>query len=134
MTFSRRSTVIVGLCALFIPFAFEAYARVTCYGPEGWAGDLLILGPSLLIALGCLATSNPLRSVGASLGLTVALGFAYHSECIRPYEGGGASFIGLILFFAAPVGAGVGAWIAETLCMIFRLRIYNPPLEAPDAR
>ena len=134
MTIARRTAVVAGLCAMLIPLGFEGFARVTCYGAEGGWGDLILMGPSLLIALGCLATSNPLRSLGASLGLTMVLWFMYHRECVAPYVGGGASFLALLIFFAAPIGAGFGAWIAETICLIFRFRIAEGEVEVPNAR
>jgi hypothetical protein len=133
MVLRRNVTVVVALCSIALPLGFDAFTRVACYGGYGWA-DLFILVPSLLIALGLIATSNPLRSVGAAVGFTAALAYAYHSECVRPYEGGGASFIGLIMFFAVPFCTGAGAWLAETLSMVLRIKVDNPEVAAPDAR
>ena len=50
---------------------------------------LLPLAPALV----SLVTSNPLRAVGACALLAPWLVFAYYTDCVRPYSGGGASMV-----------------------------------------
>jgi hypothetical protein len=132
MLLRRKVAVNIALCALLIPIGFDVFTRFDCYGGYGWF-DILILGPSLLAAVICSLLVNPLQGVGASLGLTAALAFAYNSECVRPYEGGGASFIGLIMLFVCPISTAIGAFIFETLTMVFRLKISESRVGPSDA-
>jgi hypothetical protein len=132
MVLRRNVAVRIAFCALLLPIGFDVFTRIDCYGGYGWF-DIFVLGPSLLIAVICSLLVNPLQGVGASLGLTAALAFAYNSECVRPYVGGGASFIGLIMLFVCPILTGVGALIFETLSMMFRLKISESPVGPSDA-
>src|SRR4051812_33625692 len=117
MVLRRNVAVSIALCALLLPIGFDVFTRIDCYGGYGWF-DIFVLGPSFLIAVICSVLVNPLQGVGASLGLTAALAFAYNHECVRPHAGGGASFIGLILVVVCPISTGVGAFLFETLTMM----------------
>ena len=60
-------------------------------------------------------TSNPLRSLAASLSFAPWLVLAYSVDCVAPYSGGGASMIYvpviLLGFFTSLAGAFVLPWL-----------------------
>ena len=124
MALSRKAAERIGFAAVAAALASAVFVRFGCFGFDSpWAilADLLVFGPSLLIGVACVSTSNPLRAVGASAGFIFASSFAYYTECIRPYEGGGASFIGLVLIVLVPICTGMGIFAFEITYLLAKL-------------
>lgn len=62
-----------------------------------------------------LATRNPLRSVGASIVAISFYALAYYTDCIAPYEGGGASMIYVVVILYGTPLAVLGGFIAGSI-------------------
>jgi hypothetical protein len=123
MALARKSAERIGLAALALALGCVVFTRINCFGFDSlWAvlADLLVFGPSLIGGVACASTSKPLRAIGAAGGLILATGFAYYSECVRPYEGGGASFIGLALLVVVPACTLVGVFVFELIDLVFQ--------------
>lgn len=123
MALARKSAERIGFAALAVALGCVAFTRLNCFGFDSfWTilADLLVFGPSLIGGVACVSSSNPLRAIGAAAGITFATSFAYYSECVRPYEGGGASFVGLALLVLVPACTVVGIVGFEILYLSFR--------------
>ena len=123
MALARKSAQRIGFAALAVALGCAVFARFRCFGFDSpWAilADLLIFGPSLIGGVACVSTSNPLRALGAAAGIIFATSYAYYSECVRPYEGGGASFIGLALIVIVPACTVVGIVAFEIVYLAVR--------------
>lgn len=56
-----------------------------------------------------LFTSNPARAIGAALTVIPFYLMAYHTDCVLPYQGGGASMIYVVvIFFGTPAALIIG--------------------------
>lgn len=96
MIISRKLALSLGLAAVAAILAQQAFNSFSCYHHSlldylGAVGIFLLI--PLLPALVSLLTANPLRAVGACLLLSPWLWFAYYTDCVAPYAGGGASLI-----------------------------------------
>lgn len=96
MIVSRNAARLLGISAVAAVLAQQAFNSFSCYDHSlldylRAVGVFLFL--PLLPALVSLLTANPLRAVGACLLLSPWLWFAYYTDCVAPYAGGGASLI-----------------------------------------
>ena len=105
----------------------QAFNSFACYGHDlrGYLGALGFVAIPLLPAVFALFTKNPFRAVGAALLFAPWLLFAYYTDCVRPYQGGGASmiYVAVLMYglpcaligalLAGPVLRGLGITIAE---------------------
>lgn len=104
-------TSIVGVALL------QAFNSFACYGHDlmGYLDALTFIAIPMAPALMALLTKNPLRAITASLSFAPWLMFAYYTDCIRPYQGGGASMIYVAVlvhgFFCTLTGALIGGWL-----------------------
>lgn len=96
MVIPRRQAVVAGIAAIALVIALQAFNSVGCYD-HTLPVFMQVLGMFLLVpllpAVISLFTANPLRAVGACLLFAPWLVFAYYTDCVRPYQGGGASMI-----------------------------------------
>lgn len=126
MTISRRSARILGVTAIVGILLLQAFNSMACYdhslmGYLGAVGFFLVI--PLLPAVVSLATANPLRAVGACLLLAPWLAFAYYTDCIRPYAGGGASMVYVAVLFWGTPCALLGALLTGPVLRLFGMRV-----------
>lgn len=96
MVIPRKHALIGGIAAILAVIALQALNSFGCYN-HTLMTFVQVLGMFLLVpllpALISLLTANPLRAVGACLLFAPWLVFAYYTDCVRPYQGGGASMV-----------------------------------------
>jgi len=70
MLISRSRSLLLGISAIAVIIAIQAFNSFACYGHDPWT-FLTVLGTflvaPLLVAIVSLTTANPLRAVGACL-------------------------------------------------------------------
>jgi hypothetical protein len=123
---SRKSARIFGVAAIAGILLQQAFNSAACYdhslmGYLGAVGFFLVI--PLLPAAVSLATANPLRAVGACLLLSPWLVFAYYTDCIRPYAGGGASMIYVAVLFWGTPCAALGVLLTGPVLRLFGIRV-----------
>ena len=100
-------------CALPQAKTFEGYDWSAVSWPPGTGReDLLGLGfvaIPLVPALLALPSANPVRAVGACLLFAPWLAYAYYIDCIRPYTGGGASMVYVLVVMGGLPSSIIGA-------------------------
>jgi len=96
---SRNSALRYGLSAVAVIIGLELFNGLACYH-HGLSGQLIALGfvavgflPGLIV----LFSKNPLRTVGSALLFAPWLMLAFYTDCVRPYQGGGASMIYVVV-------------------------------------
>lgn len=104
----------------------QAFNSVACYKHD--LGDFLMVSAffvlvPLLPALVSLALSNPLRAVGACVLFAPWLLVAYYTDCARPYSGGGASMIYVVVFMFGTITSLIGALITNSITKSFGVEI-----------
>jgi hypothetical protein len=112
MLISRRQALTTGMTAIALVIALQAFNSVGCYRHTlptfVQVVGMFVLVP-LLPALVSLLTANPLRAVGACLLFAPWLVLAYYTDCVRPYQGGGASMIYVAVLMWGTPCAIIGA-------------------------
>jgi hypothetical protein len=112
---SRTSAIWAGICAIVAVVALQGLNSAMCYHNdlrEFVEGLLFFVAPTLAIAVFTLFTRNPLRAVVACVCFAPWLLFAYYTDCVRPYTGGGASMIYVAVLFCGVPSAALGAAVA----------------------
>jgi len=121
MKLSRARAALVGTASIGIVVVIQVFNSVACYKHdlEGVLAGLAFVAMPMLPAIISLALPNPLRAVGASAFFAPWLVFAYVTDCIIPYSGGGASmsYVAVVLWGTpcAVLGAFVAAPLAKRL-------------------
>ena len=112
MVISRKHAFITGVAAIAAVIALQAFNSVGCYDHTlvmfATTLGMFVLVPLLPAAIS-LFSANPLRAVGACLLFAPWLVFAYYTDCIRPYQGGGASMVYVAVLFWGTPCAIIGA-------------------------
>ena len=112
MLISRRQALTTGMTAIALVIALRAFNSVGCYR-HTLSTFLQVVGMFVLVpllpALVSLLTANPLRAVGACLLFAPWLVLAYYTDCVRPYQGGGASMIYVAVLMWGTPCAIIGA-------------------------
>lgn len=126
MVISRKHALIGGVAAIFAVIALQAFNSIGCYD-HTLLTFVQVLGMFLLVpllpALISLLTANPLRAVGACLLFAPWLVFAYYTDCVRPYQGGGASMVYVgVLLWGTPC-AIVGALLTGPVMRLFGVSV-----------
>lgn len=126
MIVAYRRAQLLGVAAIAGIVALQAFNSVACYDHDlstflGAVGVLLVA--PLLPALLSLRTANPLRAVGACLLLAPWLVFAYYTDCVRPYAGGGASLVYVAVLLWGTPSAVVGALVAGPVLRAFGVTV-----------
>lgn len=126
MTFTHKRAIHIGLAAIAGVLLLQAFSSSTCYEHD-FVSFLMaagfFLGPALLITTVCLFTANPLRAVGSCLLFAPWLVFAYYTDCIRPYEGGGASMVYVLVLLLGTPCALLGALITGPVMRLLNISI-----------
>lgn len=126
MVISHRKALVGGVTAIAGVVALQAFNSVGCYD-HTLLTFVKVLGAFLLVpllpALISLLTANPLRAVGACLLFAPWLMFAYYTDCVRPYEGGGASMIYVAVLLWGTPCAVAGALITGPVMRLFGLSV-----------
>ncbi len=126
MQISRNRAVLVGISAIVGVVAIQTFNSIACYNHDLQL-FLTTLGTFLLIpllpAIISLATSNPLRAVGACLLFAPWLLLAYYTDCVRPYTGGGASMIYVAVLLWGTPSSIVGALMSGPVMRAFRVTV-----------
>lgn len=121
MRITRKRALQLGLAAIVGIVSMQAFNSFLCYG-HGPVLFLLGLGfvlVPLLPALLVLPTSNPLRAVGACVLFAPWLVYAYYTDCIKPYAGGGASMVYVLVVTGGLPSAIVGALVTGPVMRMF---------------
>lgn len=126
MTVGYPRARALGVAAIAAVIALQAFNSFVCYGND-FATFLMglgvFLGIPLLAAVVSLFTANPLRAVGACVLFAPWLVFAYYTDCVRPYEGGGASMIYVAVLFWGTPCAILGALVTGPMMRLFGISI-----------
>ena len=126
MIISRKLSIATGIAAIAAILAQQAFNSFSCYDHSLMSYLAVVgffLGIPLLPALISLVTANPLRAVGACLLLSPWLGFAYYTDCVKPYSGGGASMIYVAVLLWGTPSSLVGALITGPLLRIVGVKV-----------
>lgn len=114
-TFTKASARRIALLAVAVVVGLELFNGAACYHHK-LHGQLVSLGfvaVGFLPGLVMLFTKNPLRTVGAALLFAPWLPLAFYTDCVRPYQGGGASMIYIaVVLYGLPCSL-VGALLTE---------------------
>lgn len=124
-TISRRSALRFGLISIAIVIGLELFNGVVCYhhGVEGQLIGLSLVAIGFLPGLGVLFSKNPLRTVGAAMLFAPWLLFAFYTDCVRPYQGGGASMIYVAVVMYGFPCAAVGALLTGPVLKFLRITV-----------
>lgn len=126
MVIPRKQAVVAGVIAIACVLALQALNSIGCY-EHTLVTFVQVLGMFLLVpllpALMSLFTANPLRAVGACLLFAPWLVFAYYTDCVRPYQGGGASMIYVAVLLWGTPCAVVGALLTGPVMRLFGLTV-----------
>lgn len=101
--------------------AVELFNGTVCY-KHGLTGQLVALAfvaAGFLPGLAALGTNNPIRTAGASLLFIPWLMFAFYTDCIAPYQGGGASMIYIAVVILGFPSAALGAFLTGPVLKAF---------------
>ena len=114
MKIPRLRAAFIGGAAIGAVLLIQAFNSIACYQHD-FGTYLLTVGIFILIPLIpaelALFSPNPLRAVGACLLFAPWLIIAYVTDCVMPYQGGGASMIYVAVFLWGTLSAIVGALI-----------------------
>jgi len=130
MTLSRSAAFRAGVLAMIAVIALQTFNDVVCYhqNVSGYLEGLLIfVSPALGIAAVALLTSNPLRAVGACVFFAPWLMLAYHTDCVAPSTGGGASMIYVVVLLWGVPSALIGTLVSGMLCKILGVEVTDAP-------
>jgi hypothetical protein len=102
MLISKLKALLAAFGAILLLILVQAFNSFACYkhGVGGFLYSLTLVGIAVSPGLAFLLTKNPLRTVVAVVFVLPYLVFAYYTDCLRPYTGGGASmvYITVVLF------------------------------------
>ena len=126
MIVSRKLGVAIGIAAIAAILAQQAFNSFSCYDHSLMSYLAVVgifLGIPLLPALVSLITANPLRAVGACFLLSPWLGFAYYTDCVKPYAGGGASMIYVAVLLWGTPSSMLGALITGPVLRVVDVKV-----------
>lgn len=126
MTIKRSRATLWGLAFIVLVVSIHAFTSFACYKNDLLTFMLssgMFLGIPLIAAFAGLISKNPLRAIGACFLFIPWLIFAYHTDCIRPYAGGGASMIYVAVLIWGTPSAIAGALIVGPISRLLGLKI-----------
>jgi hypothetical protein len=126
MVIQRRKAILSGIIAIAGVIGIQAFNSFACYGHDFWSflGALgIFLSLPLLPAVISLMTANPLRAIGACLLFAPWLFFAYYTDCVRPYTGGGASMIYIAVILGGTPSSIIGALVTGPILRAFGISV-----------
>lgn len=122
MKVTRPRARALGIAAIGAVVLMQAFNSFACYKHsfhDFAIGMAMFVAPALVPAALSLLTANPLRAVTSMIFFAPWLVFAYVTDCVMPYKGGGASMIYVaVLFWGLPcavIGALVGGPITRRM-------------------
>ena len=119
---SPRQARRAGWAAIAVVLLLQAFNSFGCYQQDFATfakSTAFFLGIPLLPAFIALATRNPLRAVGACALFAPWLLLAYYTDCVKPYEGGGASMV----YVAVLMWGTITAWLGFLLTPLVTRRL-----------
>lgn len=122
-TVSRSVAFRIGLLSAALVFALELFNGFACYhhSVRGQLISLAFVALGFLPGLIALFSRNPLRACGAALLFAPWLVIAFYTDCVKPYQGGGASMIYVaVVMFGFP-SAALGALLTAPLLKLARI-------------
>lgn len=126
MVVSRKHALVGGIAAIVFVIALQAFNSVGCYD-HTLSTFVAVLGTFLMVpllpAFVSLFTANPLRAVGACVLFAPWLVFAYYTDCVRPYQGGGASMIYVAVLLWGTPCAIIGALLTGPVMRLFGVSV-----------
>ena len=126
MQLSHKHAIVAGVTAIAAVLGLQAFNGFACYGMSivqlVSATAIFVLVP-LLPALISIFTANPLRAVGACVLFAPWLAFAYYTDCVRPYSGGGASMIYVAVLLWGTPSAVIGALLTAPILRLANVRV-----------
>jgi hypothetical protein len=118
MQLTRRRALTFGIAAIASILLLQALIGFGCYRQDlamFITGILWFLAIPLLPAVLSLFRRNPLGAVGACLMIAPWMLFAWYTDCVRPYTGGGASLAYVAVILYGTPGAILGALLTPWL-------------------
>ena len=122
---SRASALRIGLLSVAVVVGIELFNGAACYH-HSLRSQLVSFGfvaVGFLPGLVALLTKNPLRTAGAALLFAPWLLVAFYTDCVRPYQGGGASMIYIAVVMYGFPCAVVGALATGPILRLLRLTV-----------
>jgi hypothetical protein len=122
---TRNRAQVIGVSAIGIVVLLQAVNSFGCYEHDftGYLKSLAFISVPMLPALVALFTRNPLRACGASALFAPWLVLAYYTDCIRPYTGGGASMIYIVVVMYGLATALLGALVSGYVLRLFGITV-----------
>ena len=122
---SRAAARRAGLIAVATVIGLELINGMACYhhGIKAQLISLAFVAVGFLPGLVALFTKNPLRTVGAAILFAPWLMIAFYTDCVRPYQGGGASMIYVAVVMYGLPCAAVGALITGPVLKFLRFGV-----------
>jgi hypothetical protein len=120
----RRTSLKLVVGAFLAVAGLQAFNSFACYGHglERYLESLGFVALPLLPAILAAFSREPLRAVGGCLLFSPWLFFAYYTDCVRPYAGGGASMIYVAVMLWGLPTTLLGVFIAPTVLRTLGLR------------
>ena len=128
MQVQRKTAMSLGAASIAGLLLLYGFASTSCYKPsivDGVIAFSIFAGPGLLVAIVGMLSRNPLRAIGASLGIGLWIFLAYYTDCVMPYQGGGASlsFVGVLLWGTPSAIAGL--FLVDLICYLMRIEVVS---------
>jgi hypothetical protein len=122
---ARSSALRLAWISIAVVVGLELFNGLVCYHHtlRSQLVAFLFVLVGFLPGLLALPTKNPLRTVIAALLFAPWLLLAYYTDCVRPYQGGGASMIYIaVVMYGLPCSA-LGALSAGPLLRLLRISV-----------
>jgi hypothetical protein len=116
-----------GIPAVCLVVAVELFNGTVCYKHEitGYLVGLGFVAMGFAPGLIGLSSRNPLRTVGAALFFVPWLMLAFYTDCVRPYQGGGASMVYIAVVVYGFISSAVGALLTGLLMRLARCTVVS---------
>lgn len=120
----RSLSLKVAVGAFVAVAVIQGFNSFACYrhGVGLYLASLGFVALPLLPAILAAFSREPLRAVGGCLLFSPWLFFAYYTDCIRPYTGGGAAMIYVAVMLWGLPTALLGVLLAPTVFRSLGLR------------
>lgn len=126
MIVTKPRARLLAVLAILGVIALQGFNSFFCYQHDlaGFAMALAwFIAIPLVPAFVSLATANPLRAVGACVLFAPWLLLAYYTDCVQPYQGGGASMIYVAVLLWGSLSSLAGALLAGPLMRLLGIRV-----------
>ena len=124
-TLSRRAALVLGALAIVGVVLLQAFNSFACYKQSfgTFLASLGFIAIPMVPAIVGLATKNPLRSISAAACFAPWLLVAYYTDCVLPYQGGGASMIYVVVVMFGLPCALTGYFLAIPVFRFFGITV-----------